>query len=330
MAIVGLGYCYYEFNPHYQQYFSSTHVWPWFSISDQELFLYGVFAFAILLPPYFATFPDTFETKSRLFWRAIFNLPRRMPQPEEKVALLATLVKAFFLPLMVAWFFANGADFFRHAERFWDQGQFFSHGYWTLFNLILLLDVAFFAIAYSVEHPALKNEIRSVEPTLLGWTVAIICYPPFNGMTNKMIGWYSSDYPEINILWLQTVSGIAILLLMSIYLWATFALNIKASNLTNRGIVSSGPYAFIRHPAYVCKNLAWWIGSLPILVVQYHQGLIEFAFAVFCVGVWTFVYYLRAITEERHLLADPDYQAYVERVPGFIPDFRHQTKSLEQ
>ena len=321
MAIVGIFYVYYQVNPYYHSFFSSTHVWPWFSVSDRQIFLYGVYAFAILLPPYYATFPDSFDTKSTLVWRAMYHLPTRAPSKDEKVALLATLVKAFFLPLMAAWFFANGADFFRHADRFWDQGRFFAHGYWTFFNLILLIDVTFFAIAYSVEHPALGNDIKSVEPTILGWVVALICYPPFNGMTNQMLGWYSSDFPEIDIIWLQYVSGIAILGLMTIYVWATIALNIKASNLTNRGIVTSGPYAYIRHPAYVCKNLAWWIGALPLLVIQYQQGVSQLLFAVFCVLSWSFIYYLRAITEERHLLRDPAYQAYFEKVPGFLPKF---------
>jgi protein-S-isoprenylcysteine O-methyltransferase Ste14 len=322
MAVIVIVYLYYQFNPHYQHFFSSTHTWPWFSISDQDLFLYGLLAFAVLLPPYFATFPDSYDTKSFLVWRSLFNLRKRWPNHEERVALLATAVKAFFLPLMAAWFFSNGASFLKHALAFSDRDNFFPHGYWALFNFILLVDVAIFVIAYSIEHPKLKNEIKSVEPTLLGWVVALICYPPFNGMTNQMLGWYSSDYPEIRTLWLQYVSGGIILVLMTIYLWASLALNIKASNLTNRGIVSSGPYAYMRHPAYVCKNLAWWVGALPILLVHFNRGPGDFLFAVFCVGAWSFIYYLRAITEERHLMADPDYQAYAERVPGFLPRFR--------
>jgi len=319
MAIIGLVYFYYLYNPYYQGFFSSTHVWPWFRVADQDLFLYWVIAFALLLPPYYATLPDKLETKSRLVWRAVSQTGRRRPTDAERVAILATLVKAFFLPLMAAWLLANGAEFFRHAERFWQQQTFFVHGYWMLFNAILLIDVTFFTIAYAVEHPALKNEIRSVEPTLLGWAVAIICYPPFNGMTNEMLGWYSSDYPEINNIWLRSLSGGLMLGLMGFYLWATIALNIKASNLTHRGIVTWGPYAIIRHPAYVAKNLAWWIGALPIFVVQYQRGPEHMLYAVFCVSAWSLIYYLRAVTEERHLGIDPDYQAYRRQVPGYIP-----------
>lgn len=54
---------------------------------------------------------------------------------------------------------------------------------------------------------------------------------------------------------------------MAIYAWASWALGLKASNLTNRGIVTTGPYKYIRHPAYICKNTAWLIGGIPMVYV---------------------------------------------------------------
>ena len=88
------------------------------------------------------------------------------------------------------------------------------------------------------------------------------------------------------------------------------SLGTKCSNLTNRGIVTRGPYRFVRHPAYISKNLAWWITLIPI-----------FGFYAFLsMFVWSFVYYLRAITEERHLIKDLDYQEYCRNVKyRFIP-----------
>ena len=36
--------------------------------------------------------------------------------------------------------------------------------------------------------------------------------------------------------------------------------------------------------------------------------------------VWTFIYYMRAMTEERHLSLDPDYREYCKKVKyRFIP-----------
>ena len=58
----------------------------------------------------------------------------------------------------------------------------------------------------------------------------------------------------------------AMLLGVGVYAWATLALGLRASNLTNRGIVTTGPYRWLRHPAYVAKNLSWWIGATPLVV----------------------------------------------------------------
>jgi len=320
MSLFGIAYCYYALNPYYVNFFSSTLRVVGIELSYNQILNGLVTLYAILLIPFYATFNDRIETKSRLVWRALSKLHDRSPTPAERVALLATMVKVFFLPLMAVWMFDNFANLHHYGEIFLRDGNFFPDGYWMLFNFILFVDVTFFTLAYSIEHPKLHNEIKSVEPTILGWVVALICYPPFNGMTNEVLGWYSSDYPEIHTLWLRYVAAIAMLTLMFIYLWATIALNIKASNLTNRGIVTGGPYAYVRHPAYIAKNLAWWIGAMPILYGFWFKGIPEFFYALFCVAAWTYIYYLRAMTEERHLMQDPDYQAYCNKVTRrFIP-----------
>jgi protein-S-isoprenylcysteine O-methyltransferase Ste14 len=42
--------------------------------------------------------------------------------------------------------------------------------------------------------------------------------------------------------------------------------------------------------------------------------------AVLSMAFWSLIYYLRAVTEERHLMNDPDYQAYCRKVRyRFIP-----------
>ena len=66
--------------------------------------------------------------------------------------------------------------------------------------------------------------------------------------------------------------NITLLLAMTVFAWSSVALGFKASNLTNRGIVSRGPYAFVRHPAYAAKNLAWWIGAVPGLIGALRAG----------------------------------------------------------
>jgi protein-S-isoprenylcysteine O-methyltransferase Ste14 len=103
--------------------------------------------------------------------------------------------------------------------------------------------------------------------------------------------------------------------------WASAALGFKGSNLTHRGIVAHGPYAFIRHPAYICKNTAWWIGSLPIFAQGFEQSWTAGVLALLSMASWSAIYLMRALTEEDHLKrVDGEYAAYMARVRyRFIP-----------
>src|SRR3989338_7602736 len=92
--------------------------------------------------------------------------------------------------------------------------------------------------------PNLKNTILSVEPSLLGWIVTLICYPPFNFYANKVITWKSTDFAYFSNPYLFLTINIMILALMGVYSWASISLGFKASNLTHRGIVTKGPYKF--------------------------------------------------------------------------------------
>jgi protein-S-isoprenylcysteine O-methyltransferase Ste14 len=255
---------------------------------------------------------------------------------EEIITVRYLLVKLFFLPLMITGVYGNlqsiGVTWTNAVatgliKDLWSQPV-----YMLMFYCILLLETSCFAVSYSFEISS-RNRVRSVEPTCLGWFVALICYPPFNDATSKILGWGSQDYADYGNRTLTIVMMSLTTLLFLIYVWASVALNLRASNLTNRGIVSSGPYRFIRHPAYICKNLHWIILGLPLARLHWDTatltlGAMRIAVPIF-VGnwpvifsliAWAIVYYARALTEERHLLADEDYQAYCRKVPyRFIP-----------
>lgn len=313
-ALLILGYsvywCLHEYIPFYRVLLPS----PGF-----EALYCGLIAYLAVLPVYYATFPDNHRTKCRLFWEAMWH--RNRLSPAEQLAVRAVAVKAFFLPLMVNW----GTVLFFSTLDAWStwmhSGRFLPDGYWVGYRGLFMIDVLVFIVGYAVEHPWLKNEIRSVEPTIAGWAVALACYPPFSGLTRMFLGWSAQDYPAFGWAPAEYVACVAMLVLIAIYSWASVALGFKASNLTSRGIVSRGPYAWVRHPAYVGKNLAWWIASLPgIFGYALTQPRLSLTLFVGMSG-WSLIYFLRALTEERHLkLSDPDYQAYCERVPyRFIP-----------
>lgn len=248
---------------------------------------------------------------------------------EDRVAVLTTLLKAFFAPFMVMALMQHvlgaivnglaivaGAD----AQLGWLE-MFNRHGYWFAMKVILFADVVVFTVGYLVEVPRLKNEIRSVDPTLLGWAAALLCYPPFNQLTGAILGSSVSDFPKFDDPMTHVALNLLLLTLMAVYASASVALGLKASNLTHRGIVARGPYALIRHPAYTTKNVAWWIGSAPFVSLAFTQSWTAGAMAVATVAGWTLLYVLRAVTEEDHLRSvDAEYAAYAARVRyRFVP-----------
>jgi protein-S-isoprenylcysteine O-methyltransferase Ste14 len=186
---------------------------------------------------------------------------------------------------------------------------------------IIFVDVAIYTVGYLVESPRLGNEIRSVDPTLLGCAAALLCYYPFSQMTGQVLGRQVSDFPQFDDPTTHLVLNAALLILMATYASASVALGLKASNLTHRGIVSRGPYAWVRHPAYTCKNLAWWIGAVPIVSQAFAISAFAGISAIASVMGWSLLYVLRALTEEDHLKSvDGDYAAYAARVRWrFIP-----------
>lgn len=223
-----------------------------------------------------------------------------------KEHVLGWLVKGFFLPFMVA-------GVAHHLLVFVPQGiQFdtFPLLFFSVFTAILTLDVVFGAIGYLLTLRILDAHIRSTEKTFAGWASALICYAPFAAYWSAVFGykgptdwrdWLQSS-PVLYITW-----GFVIILLHVIYVWSTCSFGCRFSNLTNRGIITDGPYRYLKHPAYFSKNLAWWLMSVPFIShATWHEKL----WACFCLALINSVYVLRAWTEERHLAKDPDYVAY--------------------
>jgi protein-S-isoprenylcysteine O-methyltransferase Ste14 len=220
------------------------------------------------------------------------------------------MVKGFFFPFMMAaaaghlgMLVQRGVDFTTFATL-----------YGTTFNLILSVDVTFGVVGYLLTCRALDSHIRSTNPMILGWVAALCCYPPFStflhsnyleyGSTHGREAWqfWLFGQPVIYITW-----GFLILVLHGVYTWATCSFGLRFSNLTNRGIIREGPYRYLRHPAYVCKNLAWWMMFIPFLGHGSLQANLKASLFLFAVN---FIYYLRAWTEEHHLKSDPEYVEY--------------------
>jgi protein-S-isoprenylcysteine O-methyltransferase Ste14 len=322
-------------------------------LTVHSLMLSMMALYALVLIPFYAAYP-WLHSKAFVFLQGLWFVVLRLRRPESRAhaarrarqpwrlplrmalspaarqASLVLLLKFFFAPLMINWCLNHVADMAGAVVQLIDGAQegqagralFDASLFWALFQCILFVDTLLFTLGYIVEVPALRNRIRSVDPTFFGWFVCLACYPPFNDFTGRFLQWQSSDFPYFENSYVHVAANVTVLLAMAIYSWASIALGFKASNLTNRGIVSRGPYSVVRHPAYAAKNFAWWIGAMPAFIVWFPSGDARAAlYSVFAMCGWTAIYVLRALTEERHLLlADNGYAEYMRRVRWrFIP-----------
>ena len=221
---------------------------------------------------------------------------------------LGWLIKGFFLPLMFSYFTTDLGRLLLGAPlRFPD----FRAGYNFTYDFLYYVDVGLVSMGYLCAFRLTDTHLRSAEPTLRGWVVALVCYEPFWAVVGDRYFAYGSaatwgtwlaGRPLAYPLW-----GSAILFLTGVYVWATVSFGARFSNLTHRGIITSGPYRYLRHPAYVAKNLSWWLISVPFLVTDSWADSVRRSLLL--VGV-NLIYVARAATEEQHLRADPTYRAY--------------------
>ena len=304
----------------------------WTSINTLDIYKSIILSYAILLIPFYYKF-NFIKSKSRivitfLLKKCTFNNARFTSI--EHQAILSLLVKLFFAPLMILFFASQVWTVLNNLKYSFNDIWLISNNFilffnnnlfWLVFSILFFIDIIFYLIGYLIEIPKSKHVIKTVDATFLWWFVALICYPPFNTYTTNIIWWYSIDFPVFSNIYVHLALNILILILLVIYASSSLALWFKASNLTNRWIVTTGVYKYIRHPAYIAKNLTWWIWWLPILILNYSiSNYKTFFIILFSLLAWSFIYYLRAITEERHLSLDKDYLAYKNKVKyKFIP-----------
>ncbi len=223
--------------------------------------------------------------------------------------LLGWVVKAFFLPIMIPALINNTGIMMNRPFK--DTIRFFPHFYDYAYNFIFSVDLAFVSLGYLLTLKMFDSHIRSVEPSIFGWLVALQCYPPFWGFSSSNFFSYDDDYywghMLVGNLPLYKLWGMSILILLTIYTMGSIAFGLRFSNLTHRGIITNGPYRIMKHPAYVSKNIAWWMMSVPFISTTSWQDALKHS--ILLLGL-NFIYYLRALTEERHLSLDPTYVSY--------------------
>ncbi|HSN16949.1 MAG TPA: isoprenylcysteine carboxyl methyltransferase [Gammaproteobacteria bacterium] len=273
------------------------------------MLVYLVPAWLVAAPPYFYLVDRRMREPQDGYWHLGSAVLLRWNQVDARMLgqhLLGWTVKGFFLPLMFAYMCSDMGRVLAYGDP--DGARLDID---VAYDLMYFVDVTLVSVGYLVTFRVTDTHIRSTEPTFLGWAVALACYQPFWGVVSGQYLAYRTDYGWQQWLSPGTLSyaawGVAILALTGIYLWATLSFAGRFSNLTHRGILTNGPYRFSKHPAYLAKNLSWWLIAAPFLA---HGGLLDGALRCLMLLGVNVIYWLRARTEERHLSADPVYVQY--------------------
>jgi len=254
------------------------------------------------------------DRRDGLWHLAAFFIPSLRAQADRsiiKTHMVSLCVKAFFMPLMFVFFFGQWGRLSNITEMPVDFRTFFE----TSVHGIFFLDVAFSTIGYAFTLKLFDAHIRLPEMRWGGWVACLICYAPFNQVVFDQFLNYHDDitwqtwlngYPSLYAIW-----GSLILLSYIVYVAATVNFGLRFSNLTNRGLLTHGMYAYTKHPAYISKNFSWWLEQIPFITTSFTVGLKHSI--VLCIV--NYVYYLRAKYEEKTMSdLDDSYREYADYI----------------
>jgi protein-S-isoprenylcysteine O-methyltransferase Ste14 len=266
----------------------------------------------LVLPVYFTLIDGAMREPHDAYWQiGRFFLGRFGDARGKDVANHARgwLVKAFFLPLMTVYAHDDIARIlgFHYETLHWGDFALYDLCYTIGYSI----DLVFVTFGYMLSFRLFDSHLRSAEPTMLGWAVALFCYQPFFGLMDRVYVAYDAGkgfaswlepWPVVKGVW-----AVVILVLVGLYSLSSVAFGWRFSNLTHRGILTGGTYRFTKHPAYVSKNISWWMISLPFLSQDGIADGVRRSILLLCINI---MYFLRARTEERHLSRDPVYVEY--------------------
>jgi hypothetical protein len=228
----------------------------------------------------------------------------------------AWFIKGFFLPLN---FCALAEDFgnFRGSEPALMSAP------WpivvhTVGTMIFTALLAAIVPGYLFGSRIFGNQVRSTDQSWFGWIVTLSCYPPL--LAPVFDHWLEYHAYAARPWWrepwvVQTeglvaiayVLGVLIIFFDVVHFWGEAIFGLRASNLTNRGIITNGPYRFTKHPVYVAKCIGWFLAWLPPFAAGslWQDARLSMLFVGVC-GI----YGARGWIEERLLSKDPVYVAY--------------------
>lgn len=179
-----------------------------------------------------------------------------------------------------------------------------------LFDFGILFDVFVGFCGYVFISHIFNNEIISVNKNIKAWFFCLLCYPPLNILLHNYFyqhdSYIWSDFSKNNF-YIYLFLALILTLSWIVYWLSTFSFGLRFSNLTWRGIVNSGMYKYFKHPAYVSKNIYWWVYTVPFYTSNFKFFLLN----IIALSLISFIYFMRAKTEEEHLMEYDEYKKYV-------------------
>ncbi len=207
----------------------------------------------------------------------------------------------------------------------------YAYGFWSLVAINVAL-FAFFILSFLT--PVKKREWRSMGVTL-AFFVALFTemygFPPTIYILTGILG---SRYPALNPffhasghLWLTFFGGGATMMVLIhiisnglafigfVIMWKGWSLIHGAKS----GLVTDGPYAYVRHPPQYSGLFLVMISML----IQWPTIITAFMFPVLL-----YVYYRLSKREEHEMieLFSDEYKKYMAKTPMFIPKLKAKTQ----
>lgn len=208
----------------------------------------------------------------------------------------------------------------------------YAYGFWFLVAVNVIL-FAFFILSFLA--PIKKREWRSMGATLAFFVTLFTEMYGFPLTIYILTGVLGSKYPALNPfthasghLWLTFLGGGATMMtvihiLSNGLVFIGFAIMWKGWKLIHGakgGLVTDGPYAYVRHPQYSGLFLVM-IGML----IQWPTIITALMFPMLI-----YVYYRLSKREENEMaiLFGDGYKRYMEKTPMFIPRLRRKEREL--
>jgi protein-S-isoprenylcysteine O-methyltransferase Ste14 len=208
------------------------------------------------------------------------------------------------------------------------EGISYAYGFWSLVVVNIAL-FAFFLLSFLT--PVKKREWRSMGATLAFFVALFTEMYGFPLTIYILTGFLGSKYPALNPfshasghLWLTFLGGRAAMMTI-IHLISNgiviigFAIMWKGWKLIHGakgGLVTDGPYSYVRHPQYA--------GLFIIMVGMLIQWPMIITALMFPVLLFAYHRLSKREEEEMIKLFRDDYRRYREKTPMFIPRLRKE------